>query len=488
MDVSNPIAIARLILPQVPLMFKTAVLHSLGIPHTSTKWDLKTELIVKTLRSLLDPSQPSPISKQQKASLHDPGIKGKMWISKTTFPAPEQDDVLKILNQAVEDLKEPSEKYTPTVMTAVEAEWTGYRANVDDHRQRPDLSERQHYAKLMSEVESDATMLYFHGGAMFTMDPCTHRAITSYLAHLTKGRVLSVRYRLAPQNPFPAALLDALIAYLSLLYPPPTESYSAQSFHAPVPAPHIVLAGDSSGGNICLSLVQLLLQINRSTTKSVSFHNHTINLPLPLPAACSTMSAWLDLTRSMPSIMTNACYDYLPPPISREEVSRFPSCKAWPTDPPRGDLYSDTSILCHPLVSPLIARDWTGSCPLWFSYGEEMLADEVQVLASKAAKQGVTVVSEQFEAMPHCFALVLLGSPMSKKTYQNWAAFCRDAVKGEQMRTRGLWIEARTGIEKEMDVRTLCRISDGEVRERMEAAKAARNLGIEGEGKLLPKL
>ena len=406
-----------------------------------------------------------------------------MWISKITLPVPEEDDVLNILNQAVDDLKEPGEIYTPAVMAAVEAEWTGYRANVDSHRQRPDLSERQHYSKLMSEVKSDATILYFHGGALFMMDPCTHRTTTSQLARLTNGRVLSVRYRLAPQNPFPAALLDAFIAYLSLLYPSP-----ADPFHDPVPASHIVLAGDSAGGNLCLSLVQLLLQINRSAAKSIRFHNHDVALPLPLPAACSTVAAWLDITRSMPSVTINARYDFLPPPISREEASRFPPCEAWPTDPPRGVLYSDTSILCHPLVSPLTAKDWTGSCPLFFSYGEEMLADEVQIVASRAAKQGVTAISEQWEAMPHCFALILLGTPMSKKAFQNWAAFCQAAVKGERIESRGLWIEAKTGKEKEVDVRNLCTISDGEIKDRMEAAKAARDLGIEGEGKLLPKL
>lgn len=484
MDISSPAAVARLILPKLPLMLKIAVCHSLRISHTSTKWDLKTELIVKTLRSMLDSSHPTPISKQQKNTLHDPGIKGKMWISKVTFPAPEQDDVLNLLDQAVEDLKEPGEIYTPAVMAAVEAEWTGYRPNVDDHRPRIDLSERQHYSKLMSEVKSDVTILYFHGGALYMMDPCTHRATTSHLAHLTNhGRVLSVRYRLAPQNPFPAPLLDAFVAYLSLLYPPSTDS-----FHDPVPASHIVLAGDSAGGNLCLSLIQLLLQINRSATKYIRFHNHTIDLPLPLPAACSTMAAWLDITRSMPSIITNARYDYLPSPITREQVSRFPTCEAWPTNPPRGDLYSDVSSLCHPLVSPLAAKDWTGSCPLWFSYGEEMLADEVQAVASKAAGQGVTVISEQWEAMPHCFALILSRSSMSKKAFQDWAAFCLDAVAGKQIYTRGLWIEAKTGKEKDVNVEKLCQISDEEVRGRMEAAKAARQLGIEGEAKILPKL
>ena len=117
-----------------------------------------------------------------------------------------------------------------------------------------------------------------------------------------------------------------------------------------------------------------------------------------------------------------------------------------------------------------------------------MLANEVQVVASRAAKQGVTVVSEQWQAMPHCFALVLVGSSMSKKAFENWAAFCLDAVMGEAIESKGLWIEAKTGKEKEVDVENLYNISDGEVRNRMEAAKAARHLGFEGEGKLLPKL
>ena len=480
---ASPTALARFLLPKVPLLLKIALWHSLRISHTSTKWDLRTELIVKTLRSIFETGTPTPISKQQKASLYDPGIKGKMWISKVTFPVPEYDDVLGLLIQAVEDLKEPGEMYTPAAMAPVEAEWTGYRANVDMHRPRPDLSERQHYSRLMSEVKSDTTILYFHGGALFMMDPCTHRRAASRLAHLTRGRVLSVRYRLAPQNPFPAALLDALIAYLSLLYPP-----SADSFHDPIAASNIVLAGDSAGGNLCLSLVQLLLQINRSATKSITFHEHNISLPIPLPAGCSTLSPWLDLTRSMPSVVKNARYDYLPPAITREKVSTFPHCEVWPTDPPRGDLYSDISMLSHPLVSPLTAKDWAGSCPLYFCYGEEMLADEVQIVASKAAKQDVTVISEQWEAMPHCFAMVLMGSMMNNRAFDSWAAFCQDAVMGEAMESRALWVEAKTGKEKEVDVEYLSNICDEEVRDRMEAAKAARDLGIEGEGKLLPKL
>ena len=482
MDIS-PAGIARLIIPKVPFLFKTAIWHSLWLSPTSTKWDLKTELIVKMLRATLDPPDPTPISKQQKASLKDPGIKGKMWISKITFDVPQEDDVRSALIKAVEDLKEGGEIYTPPNLAPVEAEWTGYRANVDAQRRRPDLSEAQHYEKLMSEVSSNVTILYFHGGAHFMMDPSSHRAITSFLARLTKGRCLSVRYRLAPQHAFPSAILDAFVAYLSLIYPLPG------SYHSPVLASHIVLGGDSAGGNISFALLQLILQINRSTSspKSIAFHNHTISLPIPLPAGCATQAPWLDMTRAMPSIISNVQYDYLPPPLTKEKASTFPACKIWPTDPPRGDLYCDTTMLCHPLVSPLAAKEWTGCCPLWISCGEEMLADEILNVAAKAAKQDVTVNFEQWEAMPHCFALIFLGSPMSKRCLKDWTDFYTQVVSGERVSTKGLWFHAKTQKEEEIDVTGLAVLEDDEVTERMRLAREARHLGKEGEAKILPQ-
>ena len=479
---TSPAAIARLVIPKVPLLFKTAVWHSLWLSPTSTKWDLKTELIVKMIRTLLDSPIPTPISKQQRASLKDPGIKGKMWISKVTFSTPAEDDIRKVLLNAVEDLKDGAEIYSSPELAPVEAEWTGYRANVDANRPRLDLSEAQHYQKLMSEVSSDVTILYFHGGAHFMMDPSSHRNTTSHLAHLTNGRCLSVRYRLAPQHAFPSALLDALVAYLSLIYPPPA------SYHSSIPASHIVLGGDSAGGNICFALLQLILQINRSTSSSqtLSFHDHMITLPIPLPAGCAAQAPWLDMTRAMPSMISNAKYDYLPPPITKEKASTFPSCEIWPTDPPRGDLYCDTTMLCHPLVSPLAAKDWSGCCPLWISCGEEMLADEIRHVATKTAKQSVQVVFEQWEAMPHCFALIFVGSPMSKRCFKDWTDFYARVIKGEAVVTKGLWFHAKTQKETEVDVEGLSSFADAEVKEKMDKAREARHLGEERETKALP--
>ena len=486
MEQITPLAALRVFAPKIPLVVKSAFYHSLWLSPTSTKWDLRTELTIQIVRSFMGSSKPTPISKQQRL-FKDPGIKGAIWISKVTLPPP-QDALLDLLTTAIDASKTGPAQYDIPSLAPVEAEWTGYRAKAHSGQPRPDLSEAQHYAKLMSEVTSDVIMLYFHGGAYYLGDPSSHRATTSKLARLTGGRCFSVRYRLAPQHAFPAALLDALTAYLSLLYPPP------DSLHAPVPASKIVFAGDSAGGGLCLALLQLLLQINRtsSTSQPLRFHNTDITLPLPIPAGVAVVSPWIDLTRSLPSITTNAQYDYLPPPLTSSAIARFPADDIWPTTPPRGDLYCNTSMLCHPLVSPLAAKDWKGACPVWMGVGEEMLVDECKVAATKIVKQGIPVQWDMWEAMPHCFALLFdsSGLPASVKCYERWAGFCKQVTGNAEGKlvSKGTWYEAKTNKETEMDIEALAPLREEEVEERMRAAMEARMEGTEGEAKLMPRL
>lgn len=485
MDFSSPTAVARMLIPKVPFMLSTAIWHTLNLSPTSSKWDLKTEIIIRLIRTFLERPKPHPLLAQQRASLKDPGIKGNMWISKVTLPAPDTTDLLDVLCKAVDDLKETGhETYKRPALLPVYGEWTGFRANVDSNRPRLDLAENEHYKRLMAEVVSDVTILYFHGGAFYLMDPASHRIPCSRLARLTKGRCFNVRYRLAPQNPFPAALLDAFVAYLSLLYPP------SGSFYDAVPAKHIVLAGDSAGAGLCLALVQLLLQINRTANpgQPMKFHDTNVPLPIPLAAGAALNSVWCDLTRSMPSIEANYHYDYLPPPMTNDQVARFPADSIWPTDPPRGDLYCEVNMLCHPLASPIAAKDWRGSCPLWLGNGEEMLGDEGKVLASRTANQGVKVQWEQWGTMPHCFALILLGSPMGKRYFEDWAGFISRVVGGEEIDITGTFFEAKTLKEVNVGVLGLAPISDEEVRKRMVEAQEARQMGREGEAKLMPRL
>ncbi|KAI8984464.1 Alpha/Beta hydrolase protein [Mycotypha africana] len=103
-----------------------------------------------------------------------------------------------------------------------------------------------------------------------------------------KGTTCAIDYRLAPQHPFPAAVEDALATYLYMIDPPKGIQ--------PISPEKIVVSGDSAGGGLTFAL---LIAIR--------------DAKLPAPAGAMTLSPWVDLTHSFPSIMTNIATDYLPP-------------------------------------------------------------------------------------------------------------------------------------------------------------------------------
>lgn len=430
------------------------------------KWDLRTEVLVTMLRDLLVNGPPSTISSQQAMFLKDPGVEGNIWVSKVQMLAPPEDDIRQHVFSAIAVLGDGKEEYAKPTIEPVGAEWVGHRAQVSDATPEPSVSEKDKYDGLMKEVKNQVTMLYFHGGSTYLMDPVSTRPVASKYATILQGRVLSVRYRLAPQNPFPAALLDALVAYLSLLYPPPG------SFHDSCPASSIVICGDSAGGLISTSLLQLLLQMYRAApngeTPRITFHGASVTIPLSAGVALNSPS--LDLTRSMQWSGAYSQFDYLPPPSFSPAQS--PPCDAWPTNPPRVDLFCEGSALGHPLVSPLAAASWEGSPPIFIVCGEELVTDECKIVAQRAAQQGVPVVWEQYEAMPHCFALMLSWLRASHMSYTGWMSFVRMAVESpDAIETTGHYIAAHTLKRSQVDVRALTSISHEDVATQMESAR-----------------
>lgn len=246
MDVDNAKLLLQL-LSRLPLIARVTILHTLQMSPPSKYVDLRTELTVSVLRSFLTPSKPVSISATQRLANRDPGIKGRIWVAKYTAPIPPESSIRDVVIRTVEAMRLPNmdgsrppplKDFNWPQLEPVEAEWTGYRAGATSQSRLPPITELEKYVEMMKEVKGPATVLYFHGGAYFLMDPATHRSTTKKLAKLTAGRCYSVRYRLAPQHPFPSALLDALQSYLTLLYPP------KGALHEPVKPEHIVFAGD----------------------------------------------------------------------------------------------------------------------------------------------------------------------------------------------------------------------------------------------------
>jgi acetyl esterase/lipase len=280
--------------------------------------------------------------------------------------------------------------------------------------------------------------------------------MTSKLAALTGGRVLSVNYRLSPSHPFPSQIIDVLLAYLYLLYPPPG------SLHTPVPPSNIVFAADSFGANILLSLLQVILKLNQHFTNSslnrtITFNNSPVKLPLP--AAGAFVSALGYTPEVFPSWDTNKEHDtfpYLPQPYCT--TSYFPADAIWPSHPPRGDIYCETSLLAHPILCPSIAKSWHGCPPLYFGEGEERCADSVIVIAQQAVRDVVKVRWETYEEMCHIFMTYFPRLRQSDLVFERWTDFIMRAVEKPSDVVSGASSIAYDLSERAMDVNRLTEI------------------------------
>ena len=294
----------------------------------------------------------------------------------------------------------------------------------------------------------------------------------SRLSKLTGARCLSIQYRLAPQYPFPAALLDIMLVYLSLLDPAPG------SYHDPVQASSIVLAGDSAGASLCLSLIQVILELKKTITNpSIRLHNR--NVTVEMPAGLTLLSVVGDMVQALPSWMENGKYDILRdvPPTAQP---CFPKDSVWPSDPPRWDPYCYDSALCHPLVAPATALSWAGAPAMWLACGQERLADGAKIIAQTAARDGVPVLWEQYQSMPHTWAQIFPQWPQSIRCFESWAQACKQfGESGKGLReSYGKNIKAGDGETEVLRVQELTPLTPAKALEAMNEKRREKQQSI----------
>lgn len=203
-------------------------------------------------------------------------------------------------------------------------------------------------------------ILYCHGGGYSTGSSLYARSITTKLATSTSLDVFSFDYRLAPENPYPTALEDALKAwnYLLLL------GYGARE---------IIVAGDSAGGNLALVLTLSLKEQERI-----------------LPRGLVLMSPWTDLLSTGKSHQTRAELD---PVLNASYLDQMIQN------------YAKDCDLENPLISPLYG-DFTGFPPTYIQVGDyEILLNDSTSLHKKMVKENVSVKIDVFKGMWHVFQI-----------------------------------------------------------------------------------
>jgi acetyl esterase/lipase len=217
--------------------------------------------------------------------------------------------------------------------------------------------------KIYAEGASDKkVILFFHSGLFTLGSTKDHLDLCGKLSSLTGFCVLSVGYRLAPENKFPAALEDCLISYLWLL-------------KKGVDPSDIVLAGISSGGTLALSVLLYLKE------KGVE-----------LPAGAVCMSPVVDLLFQGHSIVTNRGKDW----ITSKRLNNLRK------------IYSNGGDAKNPLVSPIYG-DLRGLPPIMIQVGShELLLDDIIKFHKKALNSDVEVTFELWKDMFHCFQIFSL--------------------------------------------------------------------------------
>ncbi|MEI8295524.1 MAG: alpha/beta hydrolase [Alphaproteobacteria bacterium] len=112
-------------------------------------------------------------------------------------------------------------------------------------------------------------MLYIHGGGWTRGNLHTHDKLCRVIAERCHIRVVSVDYRLSPENPFPKGLHDALSAYNWCLN---------NKERLAIDPDRIVISGDSGGGNISAALTCLLKSTGNKLPKMLMLFYPSLDL------------------------------------------------------------------------------------------------------------------------------------------------------------------------------------------------------------------
>ena len=192
-------------------------------------------------------------------------------------------------------------------------------------------------------------------------------------------KVVSIEYRLAPENPYPAAVNDIVAAYEGII-----NEYGAKN---------TAIFGTSAGGGLTLAT---LLRLKADG--------------LPLPAASAPLSPGADMTASGHSFRTIGLQDPILPPYGTYTAMQGYVGKADPKDP---------------LISPVFG-DFTGMTPLFLLCGTgEVVASDAIRVAARARGQGVDVTLLVSDGMWHVPIGNDTGVPELQLAYDEMIKFFR---------------------------------------------------------------
>jgi monoterpene epsilon-lactone hydrolase len=228
---------------------------------------------------------------------------------------------------------------------------------------------------------SESAILYLHGSGYVVCSPKTHRGLVSLLTREAGIPAYSVDYRLAPEHPFPAAFDDTVEAYRHLL----DEGYT-----------RIVVAGDSAGGHLAISLVAALTEAQLSTPLGLVLFSPLVDPSFDTAAATSREARDPMFTAGAARRMLSLYTENADPADARLAVIS-------------GEPENMPPVLLH-----------AGS--------REMLAADARVLDEWLTRHGVDVRTTIWPGQVHVFQLFYQVVPEARQALAEAGAFIRARV------------------------------------------------------------
>jgi acetyl esterase len=229
---------------------------------------------------------------------------------------------------------------------------------------------------------SGSTILFFHGGGWVAGDIDSYTKVCAYMAKQTGSTVISVDYRLAPENPFPAGVEDCYCVARELFRHPDLAHCSRND---------ITIAGYSAGAN--LAAVTALLARDRGEFMPC-------RQILICPATYNDHSAG----SPFPSVQENGT-DYI---LTSQKVSDYM------------DLYiQNEKFRSSPYAAPLLAEDLSRQPRTLVITAEyDPLRDEGEAYGRKLKESGNTAFVFRIRDALHGFFALPLATDALAETYQ----------------------------------------------------------------------
>ena len=212
-------------------------------------------------------------------------------------------------------------------------------------------------------------VLYIHGGAFIAGSPVSHRNVTSRYAELCGAAVLAIDYRLMPESRRQQGIDDCRTAYRWILDNGPD---------GPEPVSHLVISGDSAGGNLSLSLAAWVRDQGLRAADAVV-----------------ALSPTVDATFTSPSIVSNIKSDVMLGPLFSVLLKIPTAIRRWLF------ILENRFNPANPVVSPVFG-DLSGLPPTLVQVREaEMLFDDARRYVNKARASGSQAVVQSWAHMLH---------------------------------------------------------------------------------------